>query len=100
MLNKREAHKAQVSKYAKSKLMDAYKVVRDFGLDYGDQEMKDEASRLLHQLNRIRNIEMGRRFWTNDGLDETSRKDLYQVPYEQDVIGGMAACRYPDPKCP
>jgi len=88
MLNKREAHKAQVSKYAKSKLMDAYKVVRDFGLDYGDQEMTDEASRLLHQFNRIRNIEMGRRFWTNDGLDETSRKDLYEVPREQDVIGG------------
>ena len=40
MLNKKEAHKAQVSKYAKSKLMDAYKVVRDFGLDYGECEKK------------------------------------------------------------
>lgn len=88
MINKREDRRADVLAKANKKLTSVFEEVRDFALEYHDQEMIDESSRILHQVNRIRNIDIGRRFFTNDGLDETSRKDLYEVPREQDVIGG------------
>ena len=61
------AEKAEALRLAIKHVENARKAIDKFHYSWNDDELHDQSKYLLQQLNRLRNIEFGRRFWTNDG---------------------------------